>query len=71
MLSDVERWLSSHDGDRPKFSIYMFDLRTRRLSLLVQNGVEPVWSPDGVRIAYRSTQLDFIHFTGMKRQGKL
>ncbi len=56
MLSDAERWLSSHDGDRPKFSIYMFDLRTGRLGLLVQNGVEPVWSPDGVRIAYRSTR---------------
>jgi len=37
----------------PVFSIHLFDMLTGELQLLVDNGVEPVWSPDGDRIAYR------------------
>jgi Tol biopolymer transport system component len=32
--------------------IYRYDLESGDLSLLVKNGVEPVWSPDGDRLAY-------------------
>ena len=37
----------------PKYSIYVFDLATGGLSHLVADGVNPTWSPDGRRIAYR------------------
>ncbi len=56
VLSNVEDWQSLPKGQKPEYGIYLFELSTRRLRLLVQNGVEPVWSPDGARIAYRSTQ---------------
>lgn len=37
-------------------SIYLFDMTTRALRLLVTDGFRPVWSPDGQLLAYRSTQ---------------
>lgn len=37
-------------------SIYLMDVTTRELRLLVEEGFIPVWSPDGSRIAYRSTE---------------
>ena len=36
--------------------IYLLDQETRDLRLLAKNGLEPVWSPDGKRLAYRSTE---------------
>ena len=36
--------------------IYLLDQETRELRLLVKNGLDPVWSPDGKRLAYRSTE---------------
>ncbi len=37
-------------------SIYLLDMAGRELRLLVPEGFIPVWSPDGSRIAYRSTK---------------
>jgi len=56
VLSNAEDLQSLPRGQKPEYSIYLLDLSTKRLRLLAQNGVEPVWSPDGARIAYRSTQ---------------
>lgn len=36
--------------------IYLMDQKSRELRLLVKYGVEPVWSPDGKRLAYRSME---------------
>ena len=36
--------------------VYLLDQETRELRLLVRNGLDPVWSPDGKQLAYRSTE---------------
>ncbi len=53
--------LSSHEGggvipkgERVEFSLHLFDLKIGELRLLAQEAQEPVWSPDGSRIVYRS-----------------
>ncbi|HLB46162.1 MAG TPA: hypothetical protein VJL59_03960 [Anaerolineales bacterium] len=43
------------DNEAPT-NIYILNLANRGLRRLAQFGVEPVWSPDGTRIAYRNTQ---------------
>lgn len=54
VLSNVEgRALGK--GESPEYSIHLFDLRTGLLRQIVQGGIEPVWSPGGMRIAYHST----------------
>jgi Tol biopolymer transport system component len=39
-------------GDVHQFNIYLLDLKSGELSLLVENGTETAWSPDGKWIAY-------------------
>ncbi len=56
VLSDVESEQSLPKGEWPEFDIYVFEISTGDLWPLVRGAVEPVWSPDGSRIAYRSTQ---------------
>jgi Tol biopolymer transport system component len=36
--------------------IYLLDQEIQELRLLARNGLDPVWSPDGKRLAYRSTE---------------
>jgi hypothetical protein len=43
-------------GQGPEFSIYAIDLASGDTRLLIPNGVEPVWSHDGQKIAYRGTE---------------
>lgn len=70
VLSSVETLSSLSKNEVPKFSIYLLDLSTGHLQSLVQNGVEPVWSPDGTRIAYRNQNsgLSVIDVTTGKAQ---
>ena len=56
VLSDSA--ISSENGGNPRFSIYVFDPQSGDLQALVEDGIDPVWSPDGKWIAYRSTQND-------------
>ncbi len=36
--------------------IYLFDVKSRAVRLLVKHGTQPIWSPDGKRIAYISAE---------------
>lgn len=57
VLSTVPE-LHSPSPETPGFAIYLFDLETRELTILVKDAIEPVWSPDGSKIAYRRQVLD-------------
>jgi hypothetical protein len=52
-LTDSISWVPKQGIPSPKDSIYLFNLTTGLPRLLVEDGVDPVWSPDGSRIAYR------------------
>jgi Tol biopolymer transport system component len=50
-----ERELTQQLDTPHPVGIYLFDRESRALRPLVKDGLEPVWSPDGKRLAYRST----------------
>ncbi|MFZ2095407.1 MAG: hypothetical protein WAV05_02100, partial [Anaerolineales bacterium] len=47
-------------GPKWQYDIYLFDMNNGNLSLLIQGGVEPAWSPDSSRIAYVSIEGDSL-----------
>jgi Tol biopolymer transport system component len=55
VLAEEPRPVGSEDLPYP-VHIYLLDQETRELRPLVRNGLDPVWSPDGRRLAYRSTE---------------
>lgn len=61
VLTDFEKiedlGKSGAPGSRePHFFIYLHDLTTGELRLLVENAKLPVWSPDGGRLAFQNTK---------------
>jgi Tol biopolymer transport system component len=69
VLSTVAEYTNGKGETPPRFSIYLFDRQSKALRLLADNGVEPAWSPDGTRVAYRSTEtsgLWIVDVTGGK-----
>ena len=55
VLAEEPQPVWSEDAPYP-VHIYLLDQETRELRPLVRHGLEPVWSPDGKRLAYRSTE---------------
>ncbi|MFZ2096696.1 MAG: hypothetical protein WAV05_08675 [Anaerolineales bacterium] len=47
-------------GPKWQSDIYLFDMKSGNLSLLIQGGVEPSWSPDGSRITYVSIEGNIL-----------
>jgi hypothetical protein len=41
-------------GEALKVGLYLFEVKTNTLELLVEDGLEPSWSPDGSLLAYRN-----------------
>lgn len=55
VLTEVAEPLDDSQVAHP-VSIYILDRDGKRPRLLVKNGADPVWSPDGKRVAFRSTE---------------
>lgn len=55
LMEEPNSQSSSSEASFPAH-IYILDRESRNLHQLVKYGVEPVWSPDGKRLAYRSTE---------------
>ncbi|MBI1295037.1 hypothetical protein GC175_08770, partial [bacterium] len=51
---------STQQGMPSRFSIHLLDLESGKLTLLVEDGLLPAWSPDGSSIAYRSVFIDEV-----------
>ncbi len=49
------RYAPYQAGDKPwpSWDLYLYDLESQELKLLIEGGTEPAWSPDGARLAYR------------------
>ena len=56
VLTDVPEPVDYSRTSHP-VSLYILDLETRALRHLVDNGFNPVWSPDSKRLAYSSGEL--------------
>lgn len=48
----AERDQESRGWD-PEIELYLFDTMSGQISLIIENGVEPVWSPESNRLAFR------------------
>ncbi len=55
VLTEEPDPVASLDAPYPA-NLYLFNRESRELHLLVKYGVDPLWSPDGQRLAYRSTE---------------
>lgn len=55
VLSSQETYDHTQD-DYPEISLYLYDVQQQTWAKLVDEGIEPVWSPDGTQIAYRGPQ---------------
>lgn len=55
VLAEEPQPVWSEDAPYP-VHIYILDHETREMRPFVRNGLDPVWSPDGERLAYRSTE---------------
>jgi Tol biopolymer transport system component len=55
VLTEEPNPVASYDAPYP-INVYLFDRESRELRLLVEDGIDPLWSPDGKRLAYVSTE---------------
>ncbi len=55
VLTEEPNPAASYDAPYP-INIYLLDRESRTLRLLVEDGIDPLWSPDGKRLAYVSTE---------------
>ncbi len=74
VLTDVEDGTMRPKEYRPShpYEIHLFDMDSGELRLLVEQGIIPVWSPDGNRLAYRHSDTQNLWIvdveTGEKRE---
>src|SRR4051812_3868375 len=59
-LSPDERQIAAGDALSPTAGIWLFDLRRRARGRLTSIGNSPVWSPDGSRVVFSSSQANGV-----------
>ena len=59
-LSPDERQIAAGDALSPTAGIWLFDLRRRARGRLTTIGNSPVWSPDGSRVVFSSSQANGV-----------